>query len=328
MGIFFLLILNSVFANCELGGGGNDFHTIATYAASSEHSKSLSSPLILDGHGFLFDSSAQIEVQGVKGINCPNFSQKYVGAEKSVRSYLRLSGCDESALKSSFMLYKGYLTKINRVVGEKIKPNDDEIKRVKTKIHQSGLLGNIHIANVLAPDTGTQSLELVSGESKHVLTENMDGYDFTDSVSFTFFGKKMNWYLFTAKARYRLLTLGPVKFVRYGVFERKRDKEVFYDEPLPLVVYEYDDKMNYFGNGIHGTCEMDRRVRWHDIVEDYTEDEIKGQNFNKDLPAPLPHSAFEIYGVTDEIMLGISRENQSAAYLWNLSSGGFRVLRD
>lgn len=306
MGIIFVLFLQSVLANCEMGfWDGNNFHTVATYADRTENNRTIDKFEFIDGFAFLFKRSAAMDISGVKGINCPDLKTKHSVGDIEDRTILRLSGCSKSELGNDLLVYQGNLTKMSKTITFELKLTDEMIKQLKHRIQQSGLLTNIKVKD---------SIQLVAKDEAHDLQKSMSEYKLDKAISFDVLGKKVNWYLFSAVGKFKLMALDK-NVIKGG--ERTK-VETFYDDPLPLVVYEYDNKLSYFGNGLHGGCEL------------YYRAEVSNHKIDSFVPYYLPSGIYEIFGATKEVMVRVVWSQGSAGkafdYLWNIETNTFKVI--
>jgi len=236
-------------------------------------------------------------------LDCPSFSVKKIEDPESQRSsVLRISGCSRSALEGELFVYKGELTKKFQTESSPLKLDEKEVAKIKDKIQKSGLLVDVKISN-------EEGMTFINETEEQDLRSNMSRYKLTWSTSFSVLGKKMNWYLFTAQAKFKLMVQKPI--AEGGEYDRPRDLEKIYEEPLPLVVYEYDDVVHYFGNGLHGGCEVFYRAY------------ARTSKINSQMPSSLPSHIYELPGVLDHLIIRLS---SGPIYLWNVKTKEFKVI--
>lgn len=293
------------YGNCEVEGydTGNSFHTVAVYEDDANRSKTshISGFQFIDDYAFL--ANYTLEISSERGLGCENFSvKKIIGENDGKGDGLRISGCKRSAFEGELFLSEGTLMKKIKRDRSKLVLNEKEIFLVKEKIRQSGLLADIKIAE-------TRGMQFANKTEEETLKKNMDRYKLTWATSFSVLGKKMNWYLFTAQAKFKLMVQKPIS--EGGGFDRPRDLEKFYEEPLPLVVYEYDNTMHYFGNGLHGECELNYRIQ------------SMTTEVNSEMPYTMPSSVYELPGVVDKLIIHLGA---GAVYLWNVNTKVFKVI--
>lgn len=308
------------FANCEFASTLVDFHTIAGYGKSTDFAKFN----FVDDDAFISAPLVK-SVNTVVGASCEKINSKYFEGDKPVRNVLKISGCNKDTLsKGDFALHKNALYKLTEVSGTDLSLSKEQaIELVKRFI-------NSKIIDLVKYDTPTDAVGNLRKNSQASLASNK--IEVKQARSFTVNGKEIIWYALEATIKYsRQSEQGTTEYVSdatpakhahlfqdttmpmKAVTTYKTITENF-EETLPISIYQFDEKIHFFGNGLSNEC-------GHEEVEEAKSENRKVQ-FK--LPYFIPDKLFIL---NNEILI-LSSKSLSWSYEWILKTGEFSVIKN